>query len=333
MASDHLPDNHKRMLRRILIFMVPLFFFTPTHAKELRLGLITPPSHAWTKAANRLGETLKKDSKGELQLTVFHSRQLGNEASMLSQMQTGALDMAFLTVAEISNRVPNFGAFYAPYLVKDVAEAAKLLRSEPAQGLLNDLPKKIGVKGIGYGMAGMRQMLTRDTTKTLNDLRGKKLRITPFAPIKDFYTLLGVAATPMPLPNVYEAMANGQVDGMDMDIEMILKLKFHTLAKSVLLTNHMMFPMVGVVSMKTWNSMTPEEQSMIASAMKTELSSIIDFYVQQEEVWSKDLKKTNTSVQKIEASFFEQSMKEWDSIWAQKAPALTSFRKEVKSYH
>jgi len=41
--------------------------------------------------------------------------------------------------------------------------------------------------------------------------------ITPFEPILDFYSALGAAPTPMPLPAVYEALANGQVDAIDMD--------------------------------------------------------------------------------------------------------------------
>jgi len=41
--------------------------------------------------------------------------------------------------------------------------------------------------------------------------------ITPFEPILDFHSALGAAPTPMPLPAVYEALANGQVDAIDMD--------------------------------------------------------------------------------------------------------------------
>ena len=35
--------------------------------------------------------------------------------------------------------------------------------------------------------------------KTADELKGKKLRITPFEPIRDFYNALGAASTPMPL--------------------------------------------------------------------------------------------------------------------------------------
>jgi len=196
-------------LIQILAVVAALTLSSQAEAREFRLGLITPPSHAWSTSAAAFGTALSKASKGRHSVTVFPSQQLGNEAQILQQLQTGAVDMAFLTVAEISNRVPDFGAFYAPYLVRDISGAAALLRSEEALSLLDQLPRRIGVFGMGYGMAGMRQILTRDKTTALTDLRGQKLRITPFAPIRDFYQLIGAAPTPMPLGSVYDALANG----------------------------------------------------------------------------------------------------------------------------
>ena len=59
-------------------------------AKDFRLGLITPPPHIWTKAAQAFGAELAEKSGGAHSVSVFPARQLGNEAEMLQQLQTGA---------------------------------------------------------------------------------------------------------------------------------------------------------------------------------------------------------------------------------------------------
>ena len=146
---------------------------------------------------------------------------------MLQQLQTGALDMAFITTAEITNRIPYFGVLYAPYLVHNVKQAGELLNGPTAQGLLDKLPAEAGVVGLGYGTAGMRLMLNAYPTNSIAAINGRKMRITPFALVKDFYQLLGAASTPMPLPDVYDALANGQVDGVDADLELVWKLRLH----------------------------------------------------------------------------------------------------------
>ncbi len=298
-------------------------------AKEFRIGLITPPPHIWTKAAGAFADELKEKSGGKFTAKVFPSRQLGNEAQMLQQMQTGALDMAFMTVAEVSNRVPNLGAFYAPYLAKDIAHAAKILRSDLAKDMLKELPKKAGVVGLGYGSAGLRQIVSRDPVNSPEDLKGKKIRITPFEPIKDFYNLLGTAPTPMPLPAVYDALANGQVDAIDMDLELIWKLKYTEHAKTLVLSNHMMFPMVGLVSAKVWAGLSADDRKMIGDLVAKHVDSTIDQFVVGEAKFLEEVKKTDATIKVVGPDFFGTVTDKWNAIWSKRAPSLAALRAEA----
>lgn len=312
-----------------ITFAISVMATGVSHAKDFRLGLITPPPHIWTEAAIAFGDELKEASGGRHTVSVFPSRQLGDEAQMLQQLQTGALDMAFLTVAEISNRDPEFGAFYAPYLVKDIAGSTRLLRSGVAKDMLKRLPKNVGVVGLGYGSAGLRQIAARDEVSSLDDLKGKKIRITPFTPIRDFYNLLGTAPTPMPLPAVYNALANGQVDAIDMDLELIVKLKYTDHSKTVLLSNHMMFPMVGLVSARVWQNMSAEDRKLIEDLMGKHLDSILEKYSQLESKWLADLKKTHVAVKPVDVGFFDDAIKEWESIWSGKSNSIDSLKAEA----
>ena len=298
-------------------------------AKDFRLGLITPPPHVWTKAAAAFGDELKAKSAGKHTVSVFPSRQLGNEAQMLQQLQTGALDMAFLTVAEVSNRDADFGAFYAPYLVKDIASAARLLRSDTARNMLKQLPKNVGVVGLGYGSAGLRQIVSRDAVDDIGSLGGKKIRITPFEPIKDFYNLIDTAPTPMPLPAVYDALANDQVDAIDMDLELIWKLKYTEHAKTVVLSNHMMFPMVGLVSAKVWSGMDEDDRAMISELMARHVDSTIDQYVSGESKFLEEVKKTGIEIKSVGPEFFGDKIEAWNGIWQNKSTKLEALRSEA----
>lgn len=295
-------------------------------AREFRLGLITPPNHIWTQEATKFGERLSEATDGRLTVAVFPARQLGNEAQMLQQLQTGALDMSFMTVAEVSNRAPEFGAFYAPFLVDSIAEAAEVLRSDEARSMLDMLPQKVGVVGLGYGSAGLRQIVARGEVASVDDLTGEKIRITPFEPIKDFYEALGTAPTPMPLPDVYDALANGQVDAIDMDLELIWKLKYTDHADTMLLSNHMMFPMVGLVSGRVWASLSPEDQALISELMAEAVDNSLQAYVDQEADFLAEVEKTDITIKPVSADFFADAVASWNETWEPKAPNLPALR-------
>ena len=302
----------------------------PAVAKDFRLGLITPPPHIWTQSAGQFAEELKKESGGKHTITLFPAGQLGNEAQMLQQLQTGALDMAFMTVAEITNRDPNFGALFAPYLVKDVHEAGALLQTPAATKLLDALPAKAGVVGIGFGLAGMRQILSRSAVEKAADLKGRKMRITPVDPIRDFYVALGGAPTPLPLPAVFDALANGQVDAIDMDLELINALKFYEQADTILLSNHMMFPMVGIVSARVWQTLGEEDRKQISELMAKHLKNTIAGYAAKEGGWEEQVKKTGKKVVPVGPEFFKDASAQWEANWSKRAP-VAELREAAKN--
>ena len=303
------------------------FAATQGAAEEFRLGLITPPPHVWTLAAGEFGAALEEASGGVHTVTLFPARQLGNEAEMLQQLQTGALDMAFMTVAEVSNRAPEFGAFYAPYLANDMAHAAAILRSDAATALLAQLPATVGVVGVGYGSAGMRQILTNGGAESAADLAGQKIRITPFEPILDFYNAFGVAPTPMPLPAVFDALANGQVDGIDMDAELIVLFNYHEHADTMIQTNHMMFPMVGLVSARVWAGLSEEDRAMIQELMAAAVDSTLDVYVERDGPWLEEIEATGIDYVVAGPEFFGDAIEQWEAIWTDRAgDALTALR-------
>ncbi|EKE44951.1 TRAP dicarboxylate transporter, DctP subunit, putative [Oceaniovalibus guishaninsula JLT2003] len=295
-------------------------------AEDFRLGLITPPNHIWTQNAEAFARAVEEATDGRHTVSVFPAQQLGNEAQMLQQMQTGALDMSFMTVAEVSNRAPEFGAFYAPFLVDDIEEAAEVLRSDEARSMLATLPQKVGVVGVGFGAAGLRQIVARDDIDSAGDLAGSKIRITPFQPIKDFYEALGTAPTPMPLSDVYDALANGQVDAIDMDLELIWQLGYTDHARTMLLSNHMMFPMLGLVSGRTWQALSEEDRAIISDLMAQAVDDCIRDYLEKEAQFLAEVEKSDIAIREVDAAFFRDAVDAWNAIWEPKAPNLAALR-------
>jgi TRAP-type C4-dicarboxylate transport system substrate-binding protein len=313
---------------RYLAVLVCSVAFAPRDAlaDRFRMGVPTAPGHVWTIEANAFAANFAERTSGTHSIAVFPAGQLGNDAQMLQQLQTGALDMAFMPIAEITNRIPEFGALYAPYLAKDVAAAAELLASDEARGLLDQLPARLGVVGIGYSLAGMRQIISRGPVRSLDDLRGLKLRITPLDPIRDFYVHAGAAPIPLPLGSVYDALANGQIDAIDMDLENIWKQNYYDLAETVVLSNHMMFPMVGLVSAARWRRLDPELKDTISELMTQHFERIAATYIEAEGEYEAELRAAGIEIRPAGPEFFGAVLDEWEASWRPKAPILVRLR-------
>ncbi len=310
------------------MLLVVLLLPTMACADTLRLGLITPPSHQWTLAAKAFADDLEKSSDGKLKVLIFPSGQLGNEAQMLQQLQTGALDMAFLTAGEMANRRPDFAALFAPYLVNTPEDAMFLLHGETATGMLTEL-KTLGLVGLGYGMAGFRQIVMRNEVHSVDDLKGKKVRTIPIEPERDFWIKIGAAPTPIPLPGLYDAFANGQVDGMQIDFEGTWNARYLDYAGSVIYSSHMLLPMVGVASGKRWNGLSGADRQLIKSLVGKHLDKVFSIYSDLDQSYLDKIKTSKVPVTKVGREFFGDAVDRWYQEWRVKAPALKALEAEA----
>lgn len=313
----------------MLIGALALMLTQNAQAKEYRLGLVTPPAHQWTKTAMQAAEKIKEATEGRVEILVFPSGQLGNESQMLQQLQTGAMDFGFFTLGEFANRNDNYGIFLAPYIAKDVSSAQKLLKGKTAQKLLNEMTQ-FGVIGLGYGMAGMRQIITSNNVETVADLKGKKIRTVPFAPELAFWQSIGAAPTPMPLPALYDAFSNGQIDGMQIDFEGTWNSKYYTYAKTIINSNHMLFPMVIVSSAKKWPEMAEADRIIVSKIMAEQSEQLVAMYDEIDSKYLTLLKDTNTKIIDVDKEWFGSAIDDWYIEWRIKAPLLVELEAEAK---
>lgn len=302
--------------------------------REFRLGLITPPVHVWNQEVAGLSDTLSEASDGQYSVVAFPSGQLGSETTMLQQLQTGALDMGWLTTAEVTTRVPDMSALHAPFLVDNIEDAAAVLRSDEAREILEQLPRAVGAVGICYAMTGMRQMMFREPIESAADLDGLRFRITPAPPMRTFFESFGAAPAPMPLTQVYDSLANGQIDAIAMDHESIINFGYHEHAPFMMETNHQIFPMVALVSSRVWAGLSPEDQEMVRAAVQTHCDNTIDRFVEGEEGKLETLRGVEglTIVENVGRDFLGDIVDQWDAEWAEQTPYVARLRELVASF-
>ncbi|MFD1476508.1 TRAP transporter substrate-binding protein [Ancylobacter polymorphus] len=296
-------------------------------ARDLRLGIITPPGHPWNNAALKVAEVLKEKTGGKLTMTVFHAGQLGNEGAMMQQLQTGALDMAFLQAAEVGNRVPNVAAILAPYVIRSTEAAAKLVRQPIAMQMLEPLPKETGTLGLGWGITSIRVVFSAKEIDGIAGLNGMKLRINTTPAFRDFYSLLGAAPTPIPTPQVYDAMANGQVDGLEADLDFSWNQRFDKVSKVLMRMDAVFMPFIALASGKAWQTLSTEDRALITAATKEALAVQVDETVTNAPKLIKDFEGTGIKIVVPPTADAAPIIAEYDKIWTPKAPILPELRK------
>jgi tripartite ATP-independent transporter DctP family solute receptor len=228
-----------------------------------KIGIGLSEDHPQGVALKHFAQLLSERSGGKMTAKVYASGALGNDITMTSALRAGIQEMTVPDASTLMSLVKPFGALNLPMLLNNEQEADALLDGPFGQKLLAQLPEK-GLIGFAFWENGFRHVTnSRRPINTAADLEGLKLRVIQSPLFLDTFTALGANATPMPFPEVYTAMEQKAVDGQENPTPTILASKFYEVQKHLALTRHMYSAWVLLMSKKTWDGLSPQEQKIV----------------------------------------------------------------------
>ena len=244
---------------------------TPAKAEKivLKWGEQNAPSDFMAEGAMEFAKIVKEKSKGRIEIAVYLSSQLGDEKTQIQSVQMGALDF-FRANANIT---AEFGAdksnvLALPYIFRNRDHLWNVLNGPVGKEILENFKEKnTKMRGIAYFDEGPRHFLMRGKqVKTVEDLKGLKIRVGQTAIMMDTIRALGASPTPISYAELYSALQSGVVDGAENPITAYLNNKFYEVAKYYTLDGHVFSPSIIVMSEATAKKLSPEDLKLVTEA-------------------------------------------------------------------
>ena len=235
-------------------------------AVKLTLGhgaAIGNPRH---EASVKFAEVVKAKSGGRIEVQVAPSAQLGDDASMVTALRTGALDISANSQGAVANAIPEYAAYGMPFLFSSPAAAFKLLDGPLGKELADKSAEK-GLVLLGTWDNGIRQMTNgkRPITK-VDDMKGLKMRVPPDATLVDIMKALGAESQQVKFAELYVALQQGVVDGQENPLVNIHASKLYEVQKHLALTNHQFQMTPFLMSKRSWDKLGEADRKAVVEA-------------------------------------------------------------------
>jgi C4-dicarboxylate-binding protein DctP len=236
--------------------------------KRLRFGHMVPPNAVYHEAIKRFGDELASLSSNKFRLQIFPSSQLGPISEMLQSVQAGSLDFSMAVPAWYSSFVKEMNVFAMPYLVASPPRLRVALDGEIGKDIAR-MSEAAGFKVVGYWLMGPRHIVNRvRPVEKPADTVGLKLRIINSEVHMATFRALGASPVALDPAELYLALQQGVVDGFEYPLPDIVDQKLNEVSSYVSLDAHTTDFFINSMSPATWKSLVPEEQAMVAQAMK-----------------------------------------------------------------
>jgi len=237
-------------------------------SRQFSFAYDQPTTTAYGIAGNIFDAKLKELSGGKLSINQFPGGQLGQEPQMLQKVRSGDIDFVVTSTANASTVAPQAGVFSLHFLFRDQAHLQKAL-ADPAiaaefRALIKDQVQ--GAQVLGLLTMGLRNMYSKQEVKSIDDIKGKKVRVQATKTEDTHFPAYGAQTVHMPFGEVYTSLQTGVVNVAENGINVYLANKHYEVAPVLSITEHEANNNCLWVSDKTWNSLTPEQQRCVQAA-------------------------------------------------------------------
>jgi tripartite ATP-independent transporter DctP family solute receptor len=257
----------------LFVFVLVASSFSLAEAKiVVKYGHVGPPVHPQHHGALAFAKYVNEKTKGEIEVQVFPLGQLGGERSMTEQVQAGTLHMTAVTAGVLANFVPEMGIIELPFIYPNRETAYRMLDDKDIRDRFYKYCDPKGFVFIGYTENEFRDITnSKRAIRKPEDLKGLKIRVIESPLFIDTFKTLGANPTPLPFPEIYNALQQKVIDAQDNPIFTSILMKFTEVNKFATLTNHILTECPVVVNKKFWNSLTPEQQKIFKEASDVQI--------------------------------------------------------------
>lgn len=255
----------------------------------LRLADNQPDNYPTVVGDLEFARLVGERSNGRIKIDVYNNGQLGDEKSVIEQVQFGGIDFTRVSISPLASFNPALNGLQMPYLYRNADHLWKVLNGPIGDEMLKSMEAK-GFVGLVYYDAGARNFYnTKKPIYTVADMKGMKIRVQESALMMGLVSALGAVPTPMPYGDVYSALKTNVIDGAENNWPSYDTAGHYEVAKYYSIDEHTRVPEMVIASKTSMDKLSKEDQELIRKAAK-------DSQAVQIKSWSDYEKKSEAKV-------------------------------------
>lgn len=244
----------------LTMLVVPLASAAPT---VIKIAHPNVPQHPMGQCFEKFKELVEKRSEGQFRVDIYDSSKYGNFDSVVQGLQMNMLQMGSASTPNLSPFSDSFLIYDLPFLFPDY-ESTDLITDGPIGKKAAKALEPSGIIGLGYIEIGFRNLWNNQkTVETMADAKGLKIRSTPSKAHIATLKALGMNPTPISWGEVYTALQQKTVDGIDIDLNLAWYNNFPEVNSNVTIVKSLYSPHLVMMSQKFLSGLSTENKKMI----------------------------------------------------------------------
>ena len=258
------------------------------------------------RALHMMREHVEAATGGKVTIEIFPSMQLGGEVEKIKQVLTGSLDITSPSNAPLTNFVPALKIFDMPFLFRDEAHMIKVLRGPVLQDIA-EIVATSGIRLLGVFNVGVRHIMSNKPVRTMDDLKGLKIRTMQSKYHMAAFNAFGANATPISYAELYSSLQTGVVDGAEAANTNYFEKKFYEVAPYWGQVGWTILTAPLIMSEKKFASLPSDVQQALLEGGNKAAAWEQDYYASVDKGRLDDVRNAGVSITKLDIAPFQKA--------------------------
>ena len=231
---------------------------------NFKFGTVSADTEPLLDAMRYMAKNIEDRSDGRIAIDVYGGAVLGTNKEVYEQVKNGAMVMTIADAGYLSDYYPDIGVLNGPYLLADVNDFDKILKSEWYAETLDNLTEASDLKVTAFNwLFGARHIITNKEVKHPNDMKDVAIRVPPNVMWVETFKSMGAKGTQVAWAEVYGALSTGLVDAAEAPIASIIGAKLYEQRKVISMTGHFKAFVAPIINANVFNDMPKDLQNII----------------------------------------------------------------------
>lgn len=305
--------RRKVMVASILAAAMVLSMSTGVQAASpevvAKFSAVFPGTGTQAEGALQFGEFLKEESDGRIEMEFYPSSQLGDKIASMEGLIAGTIEITEFAATDFSNYDDMWSVFSLPYLWTTSDQMIATLTDPEVNAYLSEKAESYGMKIVSWQNLGSRSILnSKRKATTPEELKGLTIRCMEDPVLAGTINAMGASGVPMAWSEVYTAVQQGTIDGLENNTPVILANGLQEVAKYLSLTEQFTIPDPVVVSKAWFDGLSEENQAAVLAAGEkyTEWYNG-ELWPEAEDVALEELIKAGVEVSEVDKDVFKEA--------------------------
>lgn len=232
----------------------------------LRLAETQSPYYPSSRGAKEFARLVEEKSAGRIKVVVYDSGKLGDEISVVEQVQFGGIDLARVSAASLARYSSRLKAATLPYIITTPDQMWRIYDGRFG-GMIKESLLKEKITCLAWYEGGVRGFYnSKKTINSVEDLKSLKISVQQSQTIIDLYSSLGISLVPTRPSDIYSALQTGAIDGAEDNIVAYYTSKHYEVAPYFTHDEHARIPEAIIGSRVTMLQLSKDDQAIIEQA-------------------------------------------------------------------